>query len=365
MRAALLSAIPGQFDIGEVSIDKPMSHEVLLRTVGSGLCHSDLSLIDGPFAAGFGGGGGAVLGHEAAGVVEAVGAEVSYVRPGDHVIAFPAQFCGRCELCLRGMPALCTDSPGPRHRDDPPRLTRKGQPVVALANLGAFAEEMLVHENAVVKIDPDYPFDRAAIIGCGVATGLGAVINTAAVRAGSSVAVVGLGGVGLSVVQGAFISGARQIIAVDTQSSRFDLATTLGATDCVDASSADPVAAVQELSGGGVDYSFEAIGVKSTIEQCVLMLRRAGTATIVGYGRGQKVELDAGLFMDERRVQGCMMGSTRFRIDLPHYIAFDLAGRLNLEALIESHITLDDVNEGYDAMRRRAITGRRVIMFPQ
>ncbi|HZP31529.1 MAG TPA: Zn-dependent alcohol dehydrogenase [Acidimicrobiia bacterium] len=364
MRAALLTEEPGRLELADVTIDKPQVHEVLIRTIGSGLCHSDLHVIDRPRATAFGT-LPMVLGHEAAGIVEAVGDDVTYVRPGDHVITFCMQFCGECEFCLRGRPTLCANSPGPRASDAPPRLTMAGDPVSQFANLGGFAEEMLVHEHALVKIDPDYPLDRAAIIGCGVATGLGAALNTAQVQPGSSVAVVGCGGVGLAVVQGAAIAGARQIVAVDMQPSKFDLARKLGATDCVDASAGDPVGQVLELTGGGVDYAFEAIGLRTTAEQAVGMLRPAGTATIVGVGIGELLQIDMAIFLGERRIQGCLMGSNRFRTDLPHYIQLDQMGRLDVGSMIETHIALDDVNDGYEAMRRQAINGRRVIMFPE
>ena len=364
MRAALMLGQAGELEVAEVTIDKPGPREVLIRTVGSGLCHSDLHFIDMPAALAGMGGSPALLGHEAAGVVELVGEDVTYVRPGDHVITFPVQFCGECEYCLRGRPTLCRQSPGARPADATPRLRYKGKPVSQFVNLGGFAEQMLVHEHAVVKIDQDYPLDRAAIIGCGVATGLGAVLNTAQVSPGSSVAVIGIGGVGLSALQGAVVAGARQIIAVDTEPAKFELARTLGATDTVDASSTDVVAAVRELSSGGVDYSFEAIGVKAAMEQSLQMLRPAGVATLVGVAMGQTLEIDPSVFMSETRLQGCIMGSSRFRTDLPHYIELDMLGRIDVAATIEGHIELGEINAGYEAMRQRSINGRRVIMFP-
>ncbi|MBN9112216.1 MAG: zinc-binding dehydrogenase [Pseudonocardia sp.] len=364
MRAALLTSTPGRLDVTDVAIDEPREREVLIRTVSSGLCHSDLHLIDGAYrVTGADSSSRVLLGHEAAGVVEAVGPRVGQVRPGDHVITFPIQSCGRCDLCDRGRPTLCERSPGARGPGEPPRLSHEGGPVIQFSNLGAFAEWMLVDESAVVAIRPDYPFERAAIIGCGVATGLGAVLNTARVRGGASVAVVGLGGVGLAVVQGAALAGARRIVAVDNEPAKFALATRLGATDCVDASATDAVAAVLDVAGGGVDHAFEAIGLPATMEQSVRMLRRGGVATFVGVGQGRTVEFDAGLFLYERRLQGSLMGSCRLRIDLPRFVELDLAGRLDLGALVESTLRLDEINNGYDAMRRRTILGRRVVMF--
>jgi S-(hydroxymethyl)glutathione dehydrogenase/alcohol dehydrogenase len=364
MKAALMSGAPGSLDIADVVIDDPRPNEVLVRTVFAGLCHSDLHVIDGDYAAtGLDAPGGVLFGHEASGIIEAVGEDVTYVRPGDHVVTFPLQFCGHCDFCLRGLPTLCTDSPGARRETDAPRLTRHGKRVFQFNNLGAFAEQMLVHEHALVRIDPDYPMDRAAIIGCGVATGFGAVVNTAAVSAGASVAVLGLGGVGLAVVQAAALVGARQIIAIDSQAAKLDLAEKFGASDCVDASVTDPVATVLELSDGGVDHAFEAIGKKATVSQSFRMLRRAGVATVLGIAVGQRVELDGGLFVHERRIQGSLMGSCRPRIDVPHIVALDRAGRLNLQDFVDRHISLQEINDGYGAMRRGEINGRRVISF--
>ena len=224
-----------------------------MRTVASGVCHSDLHYVDGvsntvaP----------AILGHEAAGIVEEVGEQVTYLQPGDHVISCLSVFCGACHQCLSGHPSRCTQRPR-RSESDPPRLSfaGSGAPITQVFNLSSYAERMLVHENALVKIDDDMPFDCAALIGCGVVTGVGAVINTARIEPGCTVAVFGLGGVGLSAVQGARIAGARQIIAVDVVEPKLTHALDLGATHVVDASSQDPVEAIQNLTDGGVDYSF-------------------------------------------------------------------------------------------------------------
>ena len=357
MRAAILQT-PGSLDIVDLIIDKPARREVLIRTVGSGLCHSDLHAIDGPSRPIL------VPGHEASGVVEAVGADVTYVKPGDHVITFLVPFCGACEYCLGGRPTICQTPVGARGVGSGPRLTHNGVPVGQFANLGGFAEQMLVHEHAVVKIDREYPMDRAAIIGCGVCTGLGSVLKSARVTPGSTVAVIGGGGVGLSAVQGARIAGARRIILVDIQPEKFPLAFKAGATDCIDASQGDPVEQIKDLLGDGVDYSFECLGLKETNQQAVNLLRPGGLATLIGLGGDFSVD-SRWLVRGERRVQGAFMGSNNFRTDMQHYIELDQQGRLDVASLIERHITLDEVNEGYDAMRNRNIQGRRVIMFPQ
>lgn len=358
MRAAILQT-PGSLDLVDLVVDKPGPREVLIRTVGSGLCHSDLHMIDAP----------AmprrpliVPGHEASGVVEQVGSDVTYVQPGDHVITFLVQFCGTCEFCLGGKPTICATPVGARAQGTNPRLTYKGAPVGQFANLGGFAEQMLVHENAVVKIDRDYPMDRAAVIGCGVCTGLGSVMNSARVQAGSTVAVIGGGGVGLAAVQGARIAGARRIILVDIQPEKFALARKAGATDCITPNDGDPVQQIRDLTGGGVDYSFECLGIKETYEQAVNVLKPGGLATLIGVGGDFTV--NARWLLRDRRIQGAFMGDNNFRADMPKYIELDRQGKLDVASLIEGHITLGEINDGYEAMRQRAIQGRRVIMFP-
>jgi S-(hydroxymethyl)glutathione dehydrogenase/alcohol dehydrogenase len=263
MKAAVFHGPHQPLTIETVDIDKPMGREVLVRTVASGVCHSDLHFVDGfyPFPA------PAILGHEAAGIVEAVGPQVVEFRPGDHVICCLSLFCGQCEYCLTGKTHLCQTRPT-RTKGEPPKLSWKGQPVNQFANLSAYAEQMLVHENALVKIDDKMPLAQAALIGCGVTTGVGAVLNTARIEAGTTTAIFGAGGVGLATIQGARIAGARMIIAVDTVAAKLERAKELGATHLVDASKDDPVKAIRTLTGGGVDYSFEAIGLKIAAEQC-------------------------------------------------------------------------------------------------
>jgi S-(hydroxymethyl)glutathione dehydrogenase/alcohol dehydrogenase len=304
-----------------------------------------------------------VLGHEAAGVVEAVGRDVAGFRPGDHVVACLSVFCGHCPDCLSGRPALCESPERERAPGQPPRLSRDGAAVHQFAHLSAFAEQMLVHEHALVKIRPDMPLDRAALIGCAVTTGVGAVINTAKVPPGSTVAVLGCGGIGLNCVQGAALAGAGRIIAVDTLAWKLELARSFGATDFVDAAEEDTVAAIRELTGGGVEYSFEAIGLKRTAEQAFAMLRRGGTATLIGLiPQGQTIELLGTDFLNEKRIQGSSMGSNRFPIDIPRYVDFYLAGKLKLDELISARIGLDDVNTGYEALKRGEVA-RSVIVF--
>jgi S-(hydroxymethyl)glutathione dehydrogenase / alcohol dehydrogenase len=359
MRAALLNTCPGQLDVEDVDIDAPGPREVLIRTAAAGLCHSDLHFMEGKYPAQT----PTVMGHESAGVVEAVGSEVRYVKPGDHVVTCLSVFCGECEHCLTGNPARCAGQGTRRAGSAPPRVRRGDDPVAQFFGLGSFAEQMLVHEHALVKIRDDVPLDVAALLGCGVTTGLGAALNTAKVEAGTTVAVIGCGGIGLSAVQGARIAGAATIIAVDMVESRLDLARKVGATHTIDASAGDAVPQVIELTGGGVHYSFEAIGNKVTAEQSFAMLRPGGTATVIGLiPVGQKVELPGTAFLQERRIQGSAMGSNRFRIDMPRYLELYLQGRLHLDEMVTARIGLDEVNDGFDAMTK--VEGARtVIMF--
>ena len=358
MRAAIFHAPHEELTIEEIEIDEPRGREVLVRTAASGVCHSDLHFIEGlyPMRA------PAVLGHEAAGIVEAVGSEVVDFAPGDRVIACLSVFCGNCDQCLTGHPNLCTTRPA-RGRDEPPRLTREGDPVTQMAGIGSYAEQMLLHENGIMKLEQDIELDRAALIGCGVTTGVGAVLNTAKIEPGCTVAVFGAGGVGLSAIQGARIGGARMIIAVDVVESKLATARELGATHSVDASSRDPVEAIRDLTGGGADYTFEAIGLKVAAEQCFEAIRAGGTATIIGMiPVGQKVELDGPSFLREKKIQGSSMGSNRFRVDMPKYIDFYLQGRLNLDDMITRRGKLDDVNEAFRAMKAGEVA-RTVLMF--
>lgn len=304
-----------------------------------------------------------VLGHESAGVVEAVGSDVHYVKPGDHVITCLSVFCGHCEQCLTGHMSLCQEPEVNRGKDEEPRLASNDHPLTQFAQLGSFAEQMLVHEHALVKIREDMPMDRAALIGCGVTTGVGAVIHTAAVEPGSTVAVIGCGGIGLSCINGAAIAGAARIIAIDRVESKLDLARKFGATDVVDASDGDAVAKVIEMTGGGVHYSFEAIGLKVTAEQAFQMLRNGGTATVIGMiPPGHMVSLHGPDFLMEKKIQGSMMGSNRFRVDMPRFVDFYLQGRLHLDDLVSSRISLSDINEGMAALETGEVA-RSVIMF--
>src|SRR5690349_22298262 len=279
MKAAVLMEVNKPLVIEDVSVPKPGPREVLIRTSVAGLCRSDLPCMEGlsphPLPA--------LLGHESAGVVEQVGSDVSYVKPGDHVVTCLSVFCGTCDNCTTGRPVLCTDTtvkllPGMSNRLSWSRPEKLHQ----FLNLSSFAEQMLVHENAIVKIRPDMPLDLAALIGCGVITGYGAVVNTARVQAGEMVAVIGCGGVGMAAINGAEIAGAGRIIAIDTNPAKLQLATKPGATDIIDPARGAEEPQATEPTGGGVHHAFEVLGRKETAEQAFAMLAAGGTATIVG-----------------------------------------------------------------------------------
>jgi S-(hydroxymethyl)glutathione dehydrogenase/alcohol dehydrogenase len=361
MKAAIFHAANQPLTVEQVDVDDPQDHEVLVRTVASGVCHSDLHFAEGlwPHPT------PAILGHEGAGIVEKVGNGVSYLKPGDHVISCVSVFCGSCDQCLSGHPNLCAN-PGAsqRAKGGKPRLSQNGKSLSSLGSLGTFAEKMLVHENALVKITNDIPLDRAALIGCGVTTGVGAVLNTAKIEPGSDVVVFGCGGVGISAIQGARIAGAGRIIAVDQFESKLAMARKFGATHTIDATQTDPVKEIKSMTGGrGADYSFEAVGVKKLAEQCFECIRPGGTATIIGMiPFGQKVELDGAAFLSERKIQGTLMGSNRFRVDMPKYINFYLDGRLNLDDMVSRRGKLEDVNEAFRAMKAGEVA-RSVLMF--
>ncbi|MFP6579650.1 MAG: Zn-dependent alcohol dehydrogenase, partial [Myxococcota bacterium] len=325
MKAAVMRAYHAPFEIEEVRIDEPASGEVLVRTAASGICHSDLTVLEGGLPVP----PPCVLGHEPAGVVEAVGEGVTQFSEGDHVVGCTTSWCGECRFCTEGRPYLCPSQYVGRPEGSAPRLTTPdGKPMGQFANLSSYAEQMLCPERSLVKIRDDMPLDLAALIGCGVTTGLGAVLNTVSIPAGASVVIVGCGGVGLSALQGARIVGAGKIVAVDTQKWKFDLARELGATDCIDASADDVVAAVHEATGGGADFVFECIGLPATVQQAIAMTGRGGTAILVGLvPMTQLAEFSpADVTLQEKKIVGSYMGSNRFRFDMPKYIDFYFDG---------------------------------------
>ena len=361
MRAAVQFEVPGSLDVVEVDVAEPGPRGVLIQVAASGLCHSDLHFLEGKYHTDL----PCVLGHEAAGIVLATGRDVSYLAPGDHVITCLSSFCGTCTYCVTGRPYLCHRQGLERSPAEAPRLSFEGRRVNQFARLGAFAEQMLVHENSTVKVRPDMPLDRAALVGCAVTTGVGAVVNTAKIPLGATVAIIGCGGIGLNAVQGAALAGASKIIAIDRVAWKLELARTYGATDVVDASEQDAVEGVFAIVPEGVDYAFEAIGLKTAAEQAFQMLAKGGAAVIVGMiPEGQMIEINGELLMgDGKSLLGSNMGSNRFRVDIPKFVDAYMDGRLKLDELVSKRITLDEVNEGYAALNRGEVA-RSVIVFP-
>ena len=362
MKAAIFRKPHEPLTIESVEIDKPSGREVLVRTAATGVCHSDLHVVDGqgrwPLDRPI------VLGHEGAGVVEAVGADVTTLRPGDHVVACLSGFCGSCAQCLAGHPNLCVGGLVTRPDAAPPRLSQQGEPLRQFIGISSYAERMLLHENSVVKIDPALPLDRAALVGCGVLTGVGAALRTSGLQAGQTVAVFGCGGVGLAIVQGARIGGARQIIGVDVFDGKLEMAKRVGATHVVNSANDDPVKAVRALTGGaGVDHAFEAVGNARLVRQAIESLAIRGTATIVGVlPPDATIEFPWMAIRPECRVQTSRMGSNRFRLDIPLYLEFYRQGRLLLDEMVTRRGRLEDINEAFRAMKAGEVA-RTVLLF--
>lgn len=361
MRAALLHEMPGDLVIDEVTLTDPGPDEVLIRSVACGLCHSDLHYIEGKIPQKL----PALLGHEAAGVVEAAGSNVTEFAPGDHVVGCLNVFCGECPQCTSGRQFLCVRRKPLQLRPDGTSRVRRGDAeVYQMAGLGGFGEMMLTHRNAIAKVPHDLPLELGALLGCAVITGVGAVFNSARLRAGSTIAVVGVGGIGLNVIQGAALAGAERIIAVDLNPDKASLATTFGATDFVDAGDGDAAAEIVELTEGGVDASFEAIGLAATANQAFRMLRPGGTAYLVGLSPfGTDYEFSGNdMVVSARGVQGVFMGSNYFKRDIPMLANLYLQGRLKLDELVSARIALDDINEGFAQMQAGTVA-RSVIVY--
>ena len=359
MKAAVLFEPKTPLRIEDVAVADPAPHEVLIRTVAVGVCRSDLHFVDGIYPHAL----PTIPGHEAAGVVEAVGSEVRTVKVGDHVVTCLSAFCGHCEFCVTGRMFLCIDAGVRRSKGAPPRLTLDGQPVAQMLNLSAYAEMMLVHEHACVAIDPEMPMDRAALIGCAVTTGAGAVFNTTDVTPGETVCVVGCGGIGLAAVNAAKIAGAGKIIALDPVPEKRALAEKLGATHSIDALSDTAADEVVEITRGGVHHAIEAVGRPQSAATAVKVLRRGGTATILGMlPPSEKVGLSAIDLLSGKKLQGGLMGSNRFPVDIPRLVDFYMRGSLDLDTIIAERMPLDRINDAFDELRKGDAT-RSVITF--
>lgn len=355
IRAAVLERTGGSLDVCELELAPPGPEEVLVRLHASGVCHSDQNAIDGTAETRC----PAVLGHEGAGVVEAVGPRVSRVVAGDHVALSWAPSCGQCSECLRDLPQLCSSAWPAMGAggllDGTTRLSRDGEPVYHYSLLSTFAEACVVPERSCVPIPKDVPFDVAGLVGCAVTTGVGSVWRTAGVRPGERVAVVGCGGVGLSAVMAAAAAGAEPVIAVDTTPSKLDVAREFGATAGVLwAGSAEETAeAVKEASGGGVDYAIEATGRPEAMLAAFLSTRTRGAAVLIGIPRADAVLALPALSIPrmERRVLGSIYGSSRPERDFPLTLELYRRDRLPLDRLVSHRLPLDEIERAFALMR--------------
>ncbi len=336
MKAAVLRAAGAPVAIEDVRAKDPGPGEVRVALRAAGLCHSDLSVIDGaiPYPT------PVVLGHEGAGIVDAVGAGVRAVKEGDAVVLSTLAHCGRCPACEIGRPTECRNAPNPKETQ--PFTLADGAPAYQFANASAFASRTIIREQSAIPIDARVPFDRAALIGCGIMTGVGAVLNRARVETGATMAVFGLGGIGLSCVQGGVLAGAARIVAVDVVAPKLELARRLGATHVVDASRDDPVVAIRDLTGGGADYTFEAVGNLAVIRQALEALGPGGALTIVGVPQlGSKLDFVVHALYQNKAILGCRYGTARPRRDFAMLADLYLGGRLRIDELITRRYPLD------------------------
>ncbi len=361
MRAAVLRDGSNNLFIEEIGYTALAPREVRVATAACGLCHSDLHILAGilvrprPH----------VLGHEAAGIVEEIGSGVTSVAVGDHVVTCLVQGCGTCRRCERGEPTGCTNPSATRRTaGEGARLrTADGLGITVMGNVGGLTEQIVIDERGLVVIPNDMPMELAAILGCAVVTGLGAVFNVAKVQPGDIVAVLGCGGVGLNVIQGARIAGASQIIAIDVSDDKLSTATTLGATDIVNAAQVDPIAAVLSLSSGGVDHAFEVIGRSDTAQQAMGMVAPGRSAYVVGVMADDATfEVTSEFTKRGRTIAGVFMGSARPRVDIPRYVEMWRRGQLDLDGMISRRLPLEDVNDGFRALAAGEVNRAVVIM---
>jgi S-(hydroxymethyl)glutathione dehydrogenase/alcohol dehydrogenase len=365
IRAALITEPQQPIRIETLDLDPPRAGEVLVQIKACGVCHSDYHLISGatkhPLPV--------VPGHEGAGIVEAVGDGVTRIKSGDHVVLNWAPNCGHCFYCLRGKPNLCDTFVGPIWDgvmlDGTPRLSWNGEPVYHFSGLAAFAEYAVVPQETCVVIRSDVLLTVAALVGCAVTTGVGAVLYSAQVQAGDRVAVFGCGGVGLSVIMGAQLAGAQQIIAIDRVPQKLKMAAQFGATDVIDASKDDAIATVREMTAGrGADVTFEAVGLPQLQADCVEAARPGGKAVLVGLSAMDSSTILSGarLVRQEKTVIGSYYGSAHTARDFPFMLDLYAAGKLNLDRLISRTYSLVEINEAFDAMLKGEVARGVVIV---
>jgi S-(hydroxymethyl)glutathione dehydrogenase / alcohol dehydrogenase len=355
VKAAVVNSVGGGFSIEDISIAAPIGREVLVDVKAAGLCKSDLTIASVELGYAM----PSVLGHEVAGVVAAIGPGVISVKVGDHVVGCLAQSCGSCARCLDGRPFQCPHPDATqRSAGEPPRLSRDGVAVSQIFALGGFAEQALIHENQLVAVDAEMPFPQAALLGCGVLTGAGAVLNTADVRAGDSVVVIGAGGVGLNAVSGAVLAGASTIIAVDIDDLRLQAATRFGATHVVNSATCEPVDAVLAVAGAGVDHVFDFVGAAAVAQSGASMLAVGGSLYLVGVAdpvAAVPVNIVSSV-LRQTRIQGVTLGSSNFKRDVPYYADLYRQGRMNLDDLVSREISLSEIEDGYAGLKDPSLT---------
>jgi S-(hydroxymethyl)glutathione dehydrogenase/alcohol dehydrogenase len=361
MKAVVAHAV-NDFSVVNVDLDPPKVGEVLVRMRATGICHSDLSIINGTIRWKL----PSVLGHEGAGVVEQIGEGVTSVKPGDHVVLSFVPNCGDCYHCDRSEPHLCQkNKPHGGLLDGTSRVKLNGQEIAVMSFLGNMAEYCVVPAVCVVAVDKSHDFKAAALVGCGVTTGVGAAIKTAEVKPGSTVAVFGCGGVGLNVIQGARIAGAAKIIAVDLSVEKMEMARAFGATDAINPGAGDAFKQVLDLTGGiGVDYAFEVVGSGKLIEQCFKATRMNGMAVLVGVGRADdRFSLNAMIVpFTAKTIKGCMYGSCNFKVDFPMYLDLYRQRKLDLDRLITRTYSIDEAPQAFADLERGA-NARGVIVY--
>jgi S-(hydroxymethyl)glutathione dehydrogenase/alcohol dehydrogenase len=353
MKAAVLYELNQPVIVEELELEKPKEREVLVKMIASGVCHSDLSVTNGTIPLPL----PIVLGHEGAGIVEEVGPGVTAVKPGDHVVLSWVPQCGRCSFCAIGKPYLCDAralTRGGTMLDGTRRIHKGTKEYYHMLGVSTMATYTVVPEISVVRIDSDIPLREAALIGCGVMTGVGAVINTAKVEPGSRVAVFGAGGVGLNVIQGAVLASAEMIIAIDLLDRKLQFAKQFGATHLINASTEDPVQKIKDLTGGGVDYAFEVIGQGAVITQAYQATRRGGTTVVIGVAApGVQASIPANtLVLEEKTLKGSYYGSARVQVDIPKLTRLYKAGRLKLGELISHTYPLEEINKAFEDLQK-------------
>ena len=359
VKALILDEIGGNFRPADIELAVPIGREVLVDVKASGLCQSDRAASNtGDFPL------PAVLGHEVSGVVAAVGPDVERLTVGDHVVACLQSHCGTCTPCRADDINMCTNPGFVRRADsDPPRVTLDGEPVTALVDLGGFAEQILVHENNLVRIDQPIPHEVACVLGCGILAGAGAVLNAAKVHENATVAVYGCGGLGLAAIQAAVLAGASRIVAVDVTEDKLASAREIGATDTINSAESYSVASISALIGGA-DFVFDFVGRPEVTKQAYKSVGRAGELCIIGLakpGSTLEIDIDAQAVWNQVRVRPVFNGSTNFLRDIPNFVNLYQEGRFNLDNVVSRTISLDEVNDAYASMHEHV--GRTVVTF--